>query len=270
MAVLPANWPTTGGSFNGSNMNVTEALVNANPAKGVATVVATTPLPAGVYNNALGGVGATFTVTATGTTTADGHVFALNDIVLAAGQVSAVQNGPYIVSVAGGVGVSTVLTRIPAMNSSADFPGSMVIVGGAGNTYANTVWLCTATGAPVIGSTNLPFVQPQATKRVTTDSTSPATLTLNTDTFDVYKVTALANPMTITAPTGNPADRDPWTLCITDNGTSRPLSWTGFKVMGIVGGLPPATPAGLKMTLQFVYDADYSAHVLTAVDTVGY
>jgi hypothetical protein len=270
MAVLPANWPTTGGSYNGTNANNTENAVNAIPVKAVATVVATTPLPAGVYNNAAAGVGATFTVTATGITTVDGHVLALNDLVLLAGQASAVQNGLYVVTVAGAVGVSTVLTRATVMNSSADFPGSVVIGGGAGLTYANSIWICTATGAPVIGSTNLPFVQPGRKKRVTTDSSTPATLALNTDTFDVYKITALANPMAVTV-SGNPADRDEWTLCITDNGTTQPLSWsTGFTAMGVVGGMPGATPHGKRMTMRFIYDADISKHVLAAVDTTGY
>lgn len=269
MAVLPANWPTTGGNYNGTNANNTENAVNAVPAKIVATVVATSALPTGVYNNGTGGVGATFTITATGTTVTDGHTLALNDVVLLAAQASAVQNGPYLVTVAGAIGVSTVLTRCAVMNSAADFPGSMVIASGAGLSYANTVWLCTATGAPVIGSTNLPFVQPQPTKRVVNDSSSPATLALNTDTFDVYKVSALANAMQITN-SGNPVDRDQFTLCITDNGTPQPIGWTGFLSMGIIGALPNVTPAGRKMTLQFVYDSDHSAWVLAAADIAGY
>jgi hypothetical protein len=270
MAVLPANWPATGGNFNGNNMNNVENAVNAIPAKIVATVVATTPLPAGVYVNAGAGVGATFTVTATGTTTVDGHVLALNDVVLLAGQASAVQNGPYLVTVAGGTGVSTVLTRATVMNSSADFPGSMVIASGAGASYPNTVWLCTATGAPVIGTTNLPFVQPRRGKRVTADSSSPATLTLNTDTFDTYQLTGLANATTISASGGNPFNRSEFELIITDNGTSQPLTWIGFLVMGIVGSLPPATQPGREMTFRFIYNSGRSAYVCAAADVVGY
>lgn len=270
MAVLPANWPASGGNYHGTDQNNVETAINAIPAKAVATVVATSALPAGVYNNAAAGVGATFTVTATGTTTIDGHALVLNDLVLAVAQAGATQNGLYTVTVAGGGGVSTILTRATVMNGAADFPGSLVIVGGAGLSYANTVWLCTATGTPVIGATNLPFVQPQPTKRVTNDATSPTGLALNTDTFDVYKVSALANPTAITV-SGNPVDRDGWTLVITDNGTVQPLNWsTSFAYMGVVGSLPGVTPPGRKMTLQFVYDADISKHVLTAVDTVGY
>jgi len=236
-------------------------------------VVATTA-QTGTYNQPGGsgvGVGATFTFTATGATVIDGYTLAAFDTVLLVSQAAPAQNGLFQVTTAGSTGVATILTRVPAMNSAADFPGSLVVVGGGGSVFAATLWVCTATGSPVLGTTALPFTQPLQKKRVTT-VVNPATLTLNTNTFDVCKVTGLAQSMSITASGGTPADRDQITVCVTDNGASQPLIWdtTKFVPFGVIGGLPGVTPTGQKMTMQFVYDADYSIWALAAVDTVGY
>jgi hypothetical protein len=284
---LPANWNATGGGpnghgqslgggnfqYDGINQNNVENAVNAIPGKGVATVVATTP-QTGTYNQPAGGanaVGATFTYGATGATVIDSYTLAAFDTVLLVAQAAAAQNGLYQVSTPGSTGVATILTRVPAMNSAADFPGALIVVGGAGASYLATKWICTVTGSPVLGTTALPFRQPVVKKRVTAQI-NPASLTLNTDTFDVYKVTGLAAALPITAAGGNPTDRDQFTLCITDTGISEQLSWdtTKFTSFGVVGGLPGFTPAGKKMTMQFVYDADYLMWALAAIDTVGY
>ena len=284
---LPANWNATGGGpnghgaslgsgnyqYDGINQNNVENAVNAIPGKGVATVVATAT-QVGTYAQPGGsavGVGATFTYTATGTTVIDGYTLAAFDTVLLVAQTAPAQNGLFQVTTAGATGVATILTRVPAMNSAADFPGSWVIVGGAGSMFSATVWVCTATGSPVMGTTALPFVQPLYKKRVIT-VTNPTTLTLNTNTFDVCKVTGLAQPVFITASGGTPADRDQFTLCITDVGSPQQLIWdmTVFTSFGVVGGLPGATSGGKKTTMQFVCDADYSKWALAAVDSVGY
>jgi len=157
MAQLPANWGPAS-SYTYTNQNNVENVVNTLPVKPAATVVATSALPSGTYNNGTAGVGATFTVTASGATTVDGHTLAANDVVLVTGQASAVQNGLYTVTVAGTTGVSTVLTRHTAMNAPADFPAALVPVGGTGTTYGNTLWLCTVTGTPTVGTTNMTFV----------------------------------------------------------------------------------------------------------------
>jgi hypothetical protein len=75
------------------------------------------------------------------------------------GQAAPAQNGLYVTTSAGTTGAATVLTRAATLNSSADFPGALVVVGGAGSSFAGTLWVCTATGAPVIGTTALPFDQ---------------------------------------------------------------------------------------------------------------
>jgi hypothetical protein len=70
---------------------------------------------------------------------------------------------------------------------------------------------------------------------------------------------------------GTPPDRYAFEILITDNGMPQQLVWgSGFAAMGVVGALPNATPAGRRMTLKFIYDADISTAMLAAIDGVGY
>ena len=112
----------------------------------------------------------------------------------------------------------------------------------------------------------------RVTKRVgSVASASSNTISIDTDNYDVFKVTALASAVTTWTITGTPNDRDEFTLCITDTGTSRNLSgWSSWAISSGAAHLPAATSAGNKMTMKFVYDADYSAWALLAVDSVGY
>jgi hypothetical protein len=294
MARLPANWLATGGGpsghgssagggnfkYDGINQNNLENAVNKIPAKGVATVVATTP-QIGTYNQPGGasvGVGATFTYGATGVTVIDGYTLTSVDRVLLVAQAAAAQNGLFDVTTPGTTGVATILTRAPEMNSSADFPGAIVLTSGAGNIYKGTAWICGATGTPVIGSAALPFGPPEVKKRITTIN-DPTALSLNTDTFDVCKVTNIGTSLTlgtglpVTVSGGSPGDMDPMTLVFMDAGGAQQLFWdlTKFTNFGIVGTLPGNTPgSGKKMTMNFLYDADRSQWALTAVDITGY
>lgn len=283
MPQLPANWnPTGGGSaglggslgggnfqYNGQNQNIVEAAVNAIPAKGTATVVATAP-QAGTYNQPNGssvGVGATFTYSAVGTTVIDSHTLVVNEYVLLAAQAAPAQNGLFQVTTAGTTGVATVLTRVPALNSSADFPGALVVAGGAGSVYKGSSWICTATGTPVMGTDPLVFVQAPIAKRTTSVNAPASPLSLNTDTFDIYKITGLANTLTINITGGSPKDRDTFTIYITDNGTAQVLIFgTSFAVAQAVVTMPVVTLPGQKMTLDFIYDADIGKWKLYRAD----
>lgn len=136
-----------------------DAVIQGLQFKPTATVAATSALPAGTYSNGSSGVGATFTVTATGTTTVDGHVVAAGDLVLATAQASAFQNGLYAVTTAGTTGVSTVLTRHADMDQAAEFPGAMVPVGSTGTANANSLWLANPSGTVTVGTTSIPFTE---------------------------------------------------------------------------------------------------------------
>lgn len=294
MGRLPANWSATGGGpsghgpsagggnfqYDGINQNNVEAAVNAIPGKGVATVVATTP-QVGTYSQPGGsgvGVGATFTYGATGPTVLDVHTLAPLETVLLVAQAAPAQNGLYLVSTAGTTGVATVLTRVPAMNSSADFPGSVVYTSGAGAVFGGTAWICTATGTPVMGTDPLPFTQPRTKRRVST-VTNPSALSLNTDTFDVFKATgigpalALGTGLPVSVGGGNPGPYDQMMIVLADAGSPQQLLWNtaNFTSFGIVGALPGNTPGNSKkMTTGWLYDPDYAKWALTSVDVTGY
>jgi hypothetical protein len=288
MPVCPASWLPTGGGpaghgapvvgspgnfyYDGVNQNRLEVAVNSVPSKPFANVVAQSN-QVGTYNQPAGGsnaVGATFTYTATGPTVIDGHTLGALEKVLLVSQTAPAQNGLYDVTTPGSTGVSTILTRNPALNSSADFPGALVTVGGDGTTYGGTAWLCVATGSPVMGTSALPFDEFSPTSVVILNTSSPASVTLNPQTFQCYKITGLANQLALDL-TGSPPDRYPFEVLITDNNTPQNLIWTAkFAPMGVVGALPNVTPMGKRMTMKFIYDVDNATAMLAAIDGVGY
>jgi hypothetical protein len=76
------------------------------------------PLPACTYNNGTDGVGATLTGSANGLLSIDGIEVQVGWRVLIKDQASGVQNGIYVVTVAGGAGAAFVLTRSEDMDNS--------------------------------------------------------------------------------------------------------------------------------------------------------
>lgn len=118
---------------------------------------------AGTYNNGVGGIGATFTTTATTTFTVDGTTPPLNSRILIKDQSTGFQNGVYNLTAAAVGGVSgTVFTRAldydtaTEMNSGAIIP----ILNGTVNAPSGnpTFWLQTATIATV-GADSLVFIK---------------------------------------------------------------------------------------------------------------
>jgi len=107
-------------------------------------------------------------------------------------------------------------------------------------------------------TTTQTFTNKRITPRIGT-TTSTATLTVNADTVDQYNVTALAEGVTITAPSGTPTNGQKLIIRLKDNGTSRSLSWaTGssntFRVIG--NTLPAATPASKTIYVGCVYNTE--------------
>jgi hypothetical protein len=139
-----------------------------------AAVVATTTNLTGTYaagsTGADGGtgVGATFTITASGVFILDGVTTALGDRILVKNQTTQTQNGVYTVTTAGAVGVSAVLTRATDSNNSIAgqvVAGDFIFVD-QGSTQANTGWVQTETGTSTtppkgikIGTDNIAFTQ---------------------------------------------------------------------------------------------------------------
>jgi len=114
------------------------------------------------------GVGATFTVTATGPFIVDGYTTLLNDRILLKNQTNGIQNGIYYVTTAGTSGVSAVLTR--ATDSDNHIAGQVVagdfIFVARGSLNTSSGWVQTATGTSTtpangikLGTDSLAFTQ---------------------------------------------------------------------------------------------------------------
>ncbi len=132
-------------------------------------VVATDTALVGTYSNGTLGVGATFTITATGALVIDGRTMAVADRVLLWKQASIFQNGIYTVTNAGDVGVSPILTRATDYDTSAEIllgtnvsiTGGSTLIGGMFVMYnPNTITVGTTSvlfkylGAVIVGGTN--------------------------------------------------------------------------------------------------------------------
>jgi hypothetical protein len=114
------------------------------------------------------GVGATFTITATGVFTVDGYTPALNERILIKDQANQVHNGVYIVTTVGATGVSAVFTRSSSEDNSIAgevTAGDFVFVVN-GTTQQKTGWVQSNQGtstSPIkgikIGTDNIAFTQ---------------------------------------------------------------------------------------------------------------
>ena len=85
-------------------------------------------------------------------------------------------------------------------------------------------------------------------------TTSSATPTINTDNYDVYKLTAQTNDITsfTTNLSGTPADGDILEIQITDNGTARAITW-GASFVSTTVTLPTTTTISTTLTVIFQY-----------------
>lgn len=127
-----------------------------NPAQ--ATYAATTTNLVGTYANGAAGIGATFTITATGAFTLDGTTPPITSRILIKDQTSGFQNGIYNLTVTGGVAVSPILTRALDYNTPASINAGDLIPVINGTVNAGTTWLQTAT-ITTIGTDSLTFVE---------------------------------------------------------------------------------------------------------------
>lgn len=109
------------------------------------------------------------------------------------------------------------------------------------------------------------------TPRVNTTASS-ATPAINTDTTDLFTITALAAAITsmTTNLTGTPVDGQRLTIRITDNGTSRAITWgASFQSSG-VATLLANTVISKVHTISMMYDSVKAKWVCLACDLVGY
>jgi hypothetical protein len=103
------------------------------------------------------------------------------------------------------------------------------------------------------------------TKRVFSTADT-ATLTIASDDYDGAKVTALAQAMTIAAPTGTPTAMQPLIIRILDNGTARALTWdAAFRAIGVT--LPTTTVISKTVYVGVMWNSDASKWDAIAVAT---
>lgn len=93
---------------------------------------------------------------------------------------------------------------------------------------------------------------------------SGSSLTPTIASFDQYVYTALADNLTINAPTGTPVVGNKLLFAIKDNGTSRTLTWNAaFAPVGVT--LPTATTAGKWTYVGCIYNASATRWDVIAV-----
>lgn len=152
---------------------------------------ATTANLTGTYNNGTSGVGATFTLTATGRLSFDGGNVNTNDRVLLKNQTTDLQNGIYVVTNQGSGGVSAVLTRAIDYDNGFEISNGDIVFCTLGTQNAGVTFVNTSTNPVTIGtssitfsvytSASLPTQTGNAGKYLTTDGTTPSWASVTTD-----------------------------------------------------------------------------------------
>lgn len=141
---------------------VTTAINNvlAQSANKSACKYATTAaLPTVVYDNGASGVGATLTGAAFGALSIDSAAPSVGDRVLIKNQVSGLQNGIYVVTVAGSVSAAFVLTRSTDFDQTSEVTTGDAVYVSAGTVNDNTTWQMITDGTITIGTSSLTFTQ---------------------------------------------------------------------------------------------------------------
>jgi len=100
------------------------------------------------------------------------------------------------------------------------------------------------------------------TKRVGT-SASAATHTIDSDSYDMFTVTAQAEAVTFAAPSGTPTQGQALIIRLKDDGTARALTWNAIFRAGDIA-LPTTTVLSKTMYCGFIYNSTDSKWDLVA------
>lgn len=136
--------------------NAGTAILNPHQPVGLATTAA---LPSNTYSNGAFGVGATLTATANGALSVDGTAVSASERILVDQEVTAANNGLYVVTATGGSGAPYVLTRAADFNSNLNVTTNSSVLVSGGATQTGAVYLMTSPGPITVGVTPLTFVE---------------------------------------------------------------------------------------------------------------
>lgn len=111
-------------------------------------------------------------------------------------------------------------------------------------------------------SGNVTFFQRSGTQQ----TTSTATLTINSDLQDLGVITAQAAALTIASPTGTPIQGQKLIFRIKDNGTARGITWNAiFRVIGTT--LPTTTTINKTTYVGCIYNSTDTKWDVVVVNT---
>jgi hypothetical protein len=153
------------------------------------------------------------------------------------------------------------ITGVGTANEIAYFTGGQVIASLPVATYPSLTELSyvKGVGSQVVGTTDTNTL---TNKRITARSgtvASSATPTINTDNVDYYSITALAAAITsfTTNLSGTPTIGQTLWISITDNGTSRAITWgASFEASTIA--LPTTTVISTRLDVAFIWNESTS------------
>jgi GDSL-like Lipase/Acylhydrolase family len=100
----------------------------------------------------------------------------------------------------------------------------------------------------------LTLTNKRITPRVGT-TTSSSSLTIASDSYDRYTVTALAADMTLNNPSGTPTDGQTLLIRIKDDGTARALTWSGSQFRAIGVTLPTTTVISKTVYIGLIWNS---------------
>ncbi len=139
--------------------NYVDGLINGLDWKEACNYASAAALATNVYSNGASGVGATLTGFSVGALTIDGNTPSVGNRVLVKNEVTAANNGIYIVTAVGSGIALYVLTRAADFNEAADLEQGDTVFINSGTANTATSWSLTTAGPFTIGSTSLAFSQ---------------------------------------------------------------------------------------------------------------
>lgn len=150
--------------------------------------------------------------------------------------------------------------------------GATTLTGILKGNGTSAVTAVTAPSGAIVGDTDSQTLTNKRVNPRVNTTTSSATPSINTDTTDLFTITALAAAITsmTTNLTGTPVAGQRLMIRIKDNGTARAITWGASFVSSGVANLPTTTVISKTHHIGLVYDEVAAKWVCLAADPTGY